>query len=130
MSVSVQKWLKQVTTIHGFMIIGGAVVAAGGAYAQGQHSAALLTLVTGAVAGVIGMVMPDNTQLSSDATAAVTSFVTDIQNKNQQAAMADAVAGAIKVLSDFASKMPATPAPVPAPAPTPVVGNPPSVVAS
>jgi hypothetical protein len=109
-------WAQQPTTIHGMMAIVGTLIAAGGAYVQGSHATAMVGAAAGLAAGVVGLVMPDNSVASADTRDAVAKFVTDIEGKSQQQAIADAFAGVVKVLSDIQVKLPAANANTAAPA--------------
>jgi hypothetical protein len=132
--MSVQTWLKQPTTISGFEKIAMGLTTAIGLYASGNHTLAIVAGVAGLAGGAVGLAMPDNTQAAADTQAAVASFVADIQGKNQQKAIADALAGTMKVLGDLSAKLTMAPiivasAPAPAPAPiaAPIAANPPSI---
>lgn len=105
MTFDFQSWRKQGSTIQGIQAIAGTCVAAAGLYAKGMPTEAILTLAAGVSYGVIGLILPDNTAAAADTRDAVSRFVTDVQAKDQQRAMADALNGAVKVLSDIAGKM-------------------------
>ncbi len=100
-------WAQQPTTIHGMMVIGGTLVAAGGTWVDGNRTAAIVAAAAGLAAGAIGLILPDNTTASADTRNAVAKFVTDVAAKDKQQAIADAFAGVVKVLSDIQVKLPA-----------------------
>jgi hypothetical protein len=103
--MSLQSWLKQPTTISGFEKIAMGLVTSAGLFANGNHGLAIVAAAAGLAGGAVGLAMPDNTVAAADTQAAVATFVTDIQGKDQQRATADALNGVMKVLADISAKV-------------------------
>ena len=70
MNKSLKSWLGQVTTGHGFMILGSTVLAVASGTMTMSAAAPLLA------AGVVGLVWPENTELQTAVQSAVKDTVT------------------------------------------------------